>query len=1184
MSTSVLQSEFITKYPCLDYSNNSETDNPNKQEINSNSILNNSSTYLPLSDSPCIVSSPSQSPVCISPTKSYSSSTTGNWMYQCNKGWRFYPAIDNLEIEKSYQDGSPSIELYPYRIDFLRFIQVNMNTGKVRSIIRDGIRPKNICIIKGKEDFDEIETRIDQLTSNTKVGYLTNTLNNEDSFSSLLVEPIFSSIANGTFDFLNNIMKSINFGNSTDSESDCCIEDEHSTNSTEYDGIGSVYLSANSLTNVSNYQIPIKYYKNAVSINSPNRINTSTPLILTPCNSPNTGSTIITPTNTNNQLFSKPICSYTSKNNCHIPCTPRYKKNLSIQSSCNSIFPSKYSSIAPLNGQDVTKNKSPIKISPLMNLSPISNELTKALFSSVNLSPSPSIQSPDKIEDYSKLKYISPSKLFSDTPQISKSKLGYSKSYLSGNLEVDNKPENFEVINFFQPYKYRRTVGIVSSKSFLTKSCSANDKKLVRFNKLSPIVKESCDKFMNLEDVISLPNDTDMYSIKEQCKNPEVQFSNENKSIPDLDIAYIEDLFSPKLSEMNKDSDFSEYNNIQYSDFEGINQYNNSCDYPTSDDDFSSGLSLNFPLSHISYMDEDLLSMDYELNKKKSISKYLGSIQPNIFNENCHSFSPSNNLGTTDPNSSRVIDLRNINPSNGVPYEIIWWSNHSIKSLFVQLDCDIGYSLPFQAPIELLPLLHPLLKGYMDAPNNLIQIKNEIDEPCSVLMGLKNLEIKFLKPSIGEYSKISDFCYKELKNVTPTILDQFEIFQSVLPISIFSLLLTRFPVPAANTFLFSFICNDDSYPHSGMQTIQILSFQLQKKTCMNSKYLTNSWHKDKIGNLNDSSCSHIHLDSHKSNSLKVCPWLAISNIIDEFILRTPIVVKCVLDNCNIMIIPSNVYCNNKSTENNGLKEYDFVILTLNLLIPLLIIHSQCLQNIVIGDNQPFSKDNSDLFININTKIRIDAMILSCKYLPCTFPSIRNIDLVLDLNLDNTNIGSILLLKKNVLHSNSLSITSDEEIPTNQTNNLHGNSLPENDIFICDPYHEDFISKLNSLVREWMNEFIEWFDKYVGDSIEYIEITLYLSLRCIEGNIQDYFILQNRNFYETNIKVDFLMGNSNDISTNFEQISRDFANNIKDCRDNIKNSNLSILISPILANLLLDTTISNSFSRPSTPKP
>ncbi|EEA06142.1 WWE domain-containing protein [Cryptosporidium muris RN66] len=1177
MSTSVLQSEFITKYPYLNYSNNSEADNPNK-EVNSNSLLSNSSsTYIPLSDSPCIVNSSPKSPVCISPTKSYSSST-GNWMYQCNKGWRFYPTIDNLEIEKSYQDGSPSIELYPYRIDFLRFIQVNMNTGKVRSIIRDGIKPKNICTIKGKDDFDEIKTRIYQLNSNNKVGYLTNTLNNEDSFSSLLVEPIFSSIANGTFDFLNNIMKSINFGNSTDSESDC-IEDGDSTNNTEYDGSGSVYLSANSLTGISNYQIPIKY-KDKISINSPNRINTSTPLILTPCNSPNTGSAIVTPTNTNNQLFGKPICSYTTKNN-YIPCTPRHKQNLLIQSPCNSIFPSKYSSVVPLNGQDVTTNRSPVRISPLMNLSPISNDFTKALFSSVNLSPSPSIQSPDKIEDYSKLKYMSPPKLFSNT-QISKSKLDYSKSFLGGNLEVDNKPENFEILNSFQPYKYRRTVGIVSSKSFLTKSCSTNDKKLVRFNKLSPIVKESCDKFMNLGDVISLPNETDMYSIKEQCDKPEVQFSNEDKSIPGLDITDIEDLFSPKLPEINKDSDFPEYDD-KYSNVEGINHYNDLYDHPTSDDDFSSGLSLNFPLSHISYMDEDLLSMDYELNKKKSISKYLGSIQPNIFNENYHSFSPSNNLGTTDPNLSRVIDLRNINPSNGVPYEIIWWSNHSIKSLFVQLDCDIGYSLPFQAPIELLPLLHPLLKGYMDTPSNLSQIKNETNEPCSVLMGLKNLEIKFLKPSIGEYSKISDFCYKELKNVTPTILDQFEISQSVLPISIFSLLLTRFPVPAANTFLFSFICNDDSYPHSGMQTIQILSFQLQKKTCMNSKYLTNSWNKDKVGNLNDSSCSHIHLDSHRSNSLKVCPWLAISNIIDEFILRTPIVVKCVLDHCNIMIIPSNVYCNYKSTKNNEFKEYDFVILTLNLLIPLLIIHSQCLQNIVIGDNKPFSKDNSDLFININTKIRIDAMILSCRYLPCTFPSIRNIDLVLDLNLDNTNIGSTLLSKKNILYSNSLSITSDEEIPTNQKDNLHNNNLPENDISIFEPYHENFISELNNLVREWMNEFIEWFDKYVGDSIEYIEITLYLSLRCIEGNIQDYFILQNRNLHETNVKIDLLMGNSDDISTHFEQISQDFANNIKECRNNIKNSNLSILISPILANLLLDITISNSFSRLSTPK-
>ncbi|KAH8741798.1 WWE domain [Cryptosporidium ryanae] len=533
-----------------------------------------------------------------------------------------------------------------------------------------------------------------------------------------------------------------------------------------------------------------------------------------------------------------------------------------------------------------------------------------------------------------------------------------------------------------------------------------------------------------------------------------------------------------------------------------------------------------------------------------------------------------------DDESHRSIRFEDLNDFLSGNYKTIkWWFNHSIKHVTVNLNSFRNldskasplYKNNKKAQVDIIPLIHPLLTGYLnelDICESSILFSNTItpssikilETQSKVLLGLKSVNVNGLKPRKSEFSSISEFCFKEANNIVPISLIEFKIVHSTIPISLFSMLLTRFPVPAANTFLFSFICNDDNIPNTGMQTVHILDIHLSQKTC--NFHGGNKRNKFKNSNgakniLNNHSCNHIHLDVFRRyNKVKICPWLAISNFIDEFVLRTPILVKCIIDMHNIMIIPSKKrYSNSGNNESNkflklnnpkdGVNEseinYDknyveFVILTASLLLPLLIINSHSIQNIIIGpDNNDLSRGIHNFDGKSLANLRIDSMIFTKKCLPFTFYNIRNFDLCLDHNIDKTEIGvfisgriknltgnasasndnksSALCFRSNISKNRDFFVPNSHNlnyldhdyvgnVAVNKTN-IENFTLKENNKlnseFDNDPKNfEGFSEKLFNVIYIWINEFLSWFDKYVSDTIENLKINLYLTSGYLEA--------------------------------------------------------------------------------------
>ncbi|KAH7650323.1 putative WWE domain [Cryptosporidium bovis] len=602
-----------------------------------------------------------------------------------------------------------------------------------------------------------------------------------------------------------------------------------------------------------------------------------------------------------------------------------------------------------------------------------------------------------------------------------------------------------------------------------------------------------------------------------------------------------------------------------------------------------------------------------------------------------------------DDESHRSIcfeDLSDFISDNGK--KIRWWFNHSIKHVTVDLNSyrDLGKKKSAlkknnkKIEADVIPLIHPLLTGYLnelDVCESSILFSNTLtpssikilETQSKVLLGLKNVNINSLKPRKSEFSSISEFCFKETSNIVPISLIEFKMVHSTIPISLFSMLLTRFPVPAANTFVFSFICNDDNIPNTGMQTVHIFNLHLSQNQC--SFYRRKKKNKLKNGKyaanmLDGHSCNHIHLDIFRRyNKVKICPWLAISNFIDEFVLRTPILVKCIIDMHNIMIIPSKKrYTNSSNSDNNKFlklnnsrdgsnksgidydKNYvEFVILTANLLLPLLIINSHSIQNIVIGpDNNDLSREIHDFDGKSLANLRIDSMIFTKKRLPFTFYNIRNFDLFLDHNIDKTELGIFISGKiKNLTGSKSV-INNINNLPSSSVDNItsickttaSNSRNPEylncnivnaeyktyrescNSIGCKKLYSEfdkemssieGFSEKLFDVIQTWINEFLYWFDRYVLTTIERLNVNLYLTSGFLEAKNFGYDSIVNEKLYS---QLDSELFDNIDII----KLKQRFILNSKAKHPLLDNVSFNIFISNHLKLFTISLTNSNNY--------
>lgn len=465
-----------------------------------------------------------------------------------------------------------------------------------------------------------------------------------------------------------------------------------------------------------------------------------------------------------------------------------------------------------------------------------------------------------------------------------------------------------------------------------------------------------------------------------------------------------------------------------------------------------------------------------------------------------------------DEDSRKLISLGDFDSSTGIPRPINWWFNHSVRHITVKLNCECNsLNRKKTSSLEIIPLLKPLLTGYMNERTPIIEklcpdAVHLSGVSSHVLLGLKSLEIIGLRPNKRELPRISEFCFTELNNIIPISLEELYIVQSIIPISIFSLLLTRFPVPAASTFSFSLICNDDELPNTGLQTIQVINLHLSQNPCSHIKRRSRygkSKGRRHLTYSGDSACSHVHLDIFRMyNHVKICPWLAISNFVDEFVLRTPILVKCIIDSQNIMVVPS---INTKNLRDDSRSLYDhradplgnysassigelprdaeFVILTANLILPLLIIQSHSIQNVIIGGEvEDFQCEHA--VSKTVTKLRVDSMVFSCKCLPFKFFRVRNLDLFLDLNIDKTELGVFI-------RNNSKNGAAKPPVPFARAPDESGQTSDQDRDNYC-------FQQLYDSIDSWICEFSTWLDKYVCcGSIEILRVNLYVTSRYLE---------------------------------------------------------------------------------------
>ncbi|OLQ17311.1 WWE domain protein [Cryptosporidium hominis] len=1023
-----------------------------------------------------------------------------HWMYKSERGWMPFSERNNVYIESKYRSKIETIVIYPYQIDFISFIQTNLLTGTERRILRCDKNNLSINSNKVNKDLVVIDPLLNLLSFNTSgvIRNIFNFLSSDNDYyhrcnTTLQINRTFAAKPpnGGNLDRKQLIVPRLQIENCKGNLlSDSTINTDSHIETT--------------LSPTGGYMIKSPT-KSGLNVTNKCRVNACNRVVQSDVAS--TTNVVINDSEIRDSRRNRSDMSV-----CFEDCTKEEKKDGQL------------SSFSPDTGLD-----DEVKIPRIYFHSVLgSNIPTKNVKLNTDVSSS---SSSNTISNSSMSK-------FGETNKEEGEKSG-SKSQ-SGSKSLF----------FFTPHKYRKSVGIIVprilSSKFSNKKTTKNSEKeaknkYVRFNcgLMSPDQSKH-----TLGGYIGTPRRVNSNSSKEgqSKKKRDLEVSKEvagNKSYSS----------SPLLD--NSSQNLSESSNFNFSETDNLKAFSvKSAFIILNEDAIPFDISENKPVSifdggrgiekvkvtgsgigagtggigsnnegaggylrvlnswnKIGRMQNEF----FETMSEREFSSQRISMDLNDF-EDDETASDTDARFLVDEDSRKLISLGNFDNNTGKPRPINWWFNHSVRHITVKFNCENNFNNK-STSLEIIPLLKPLLTGYMDdqipiarklLPNNQVS-----GISTHVLLGLKSLEIIGLKPNKSEFPKISEFCFTELNNIIPISLEELYIIQSIIPISIFSLLLTRFPVPAASTFSFSLICNDDELPNTGLQTIQVINLHLSQNPCSHIKrrnrYGITRGRKHLAYSGDYSTCSHVHLDIfRKYNHVKICPWLAISNFVDEFVLRTPILVKCIIDPHNIMVVPSFnsrnlrdnsrfLYDHKDSQGNYGISNIgelsrgaEFVIMTANLILPLLIIQSHSIQNIIIGgeiDNQ----SESSSYKNVK-KLRVDSIVFSCKYLPFKFFKVRNLDLFLDLNIDKTELGLFIRNNNSKDGIESISFTKVSEEKSQDI-------IQDSDSY-C-------FQQLYNSIDSWIDEFSTWLDKYVCcDSIEILHVNLYVTSRYLELKVNN----------------------------------------------------------------------------------
>ncbi|KAH8585250.1 WWE domain [Cryptosporidium sp. chipmunk genotype I] len=1012
-----------------------------------------------------------------------------HWMYRSERGWMPFSESNNIYIESKYKSKIETIVIYPYQIDFTSFVQTNLLTGTERRIVRDERNSLSLNNNQGNRELLVFSPLLNLLSFNPS-GILRNIFNFLSSDNNHCRKcntslQAYSTVAakppnGGNMDGKKIIIPRLSIEN--------CKENlfSNSTNSTaSHTGILSSSTGGYMTRSLTKSGLNVEN-KGKCSVNACRRVVQSDVV-----------STTSAGINCDDIKDSRSYCSDMSA--CFEGHTQEEKEG-------------RFLSFCPETGLD-----DEVKTPKICSQRDLENN-TSARCAKTNTDLLSSSSSSSAVSNNSMGKFSETIKDGGEKPS-SKSQCG-SKSLF-----------------FFTPHKYRKSVGIIVPRIL---SCRFNNKKATKSSE-----EEANNKYVRFSCGLISP---------EQSKNSLGGYISTPRRV---------NLNASKEFRSKKKSDSGVLKEVVEKKAQESSLLNNSLQTLSGNTNSNSVVTDNFKAFSVKsafiILNEDAIPFDISDNKPASIFNgggikkrggvesesegsggYLtvlnnwsriGRMQSEFFEtmserefssqrismdlndfEDDEAVSDTDARFLLDEDSRKLISLGNFDNSTGNPRPINWWFNHSVRHITVKLNCEGNFNKK-PVSLEIVPLLRPLLTGYMNEQTPIIgKLFPDIQVSgisSHVLLGLKSLEIIGLRPNRSEFPKISEFCFNELNNIIPISLEELYIVQTIVPISIFSLLLTRFPVPAASTFSFSLICNDDELPNTGLQTIQVINLHLSQNPCSHIKRRNRYGISKGRRNLTysgDSVCSHVHLDIfRKYNHVKICPWLAISNFVDEFVLRTPILVKCIIDPHNIMVVPS---INFRNLGNNSRSSYEhrdtqgsyginnigelsrgaeFVIMTANLILPLLIIQSHSIQNIIIGGEIDNHQSGSFSSKNV-TKLRVDSMVFSCKYLPFKFFKVRNLDLFLDLNIDKTELG--LFIKNNDPKDDikSFSFTQVPEEKSQVANQA------------CDGY---CFQQLYNSIDCWIDEFSSWLDKYVCcDSIEILHVNLYVTSRYLELKVNN----------------------------------------------------------------------------------
>ncbi|KAF7456075.1 WWE domain-containing protein [Cryptosporidium felis] len=1022
------------------------------------------------------------------------------WMYKGETGWTPFSEQDNHYIESNRRKGIKVVIIYPYQIDILNLTQTNLLTGRERRILR----------------------------GNTQLISVKHNRNNEDL---VLIESLFNFISVNTSGILKNMFNLLKF----DKKSKVNFNGAGEPVRTQKDGRSISICKA----------VPKLPLENCESSSSTESASTVSSLSsVAPPDGIHGGKLVgkSRPHGKNKTKTKTRICSRVILGDAAGATKGLSGEIVGVELECSSTYGGTLEAGAEKRDETVYLRDKGV---PKASFQDLSGSAEFGGQDSPPQVPTPGLSV--KLGSF-------------DEPNSSTEK-EHSKAHTSG-------------LFFFAPHKYRKRMGIIVPKILTAKqSCKRTAK--------GSEDKEK-DKFVRFNCGMASP-DRSKHSLGSYIGTPRRMNSSFSKE--------------ERATRKKTNPDFTLENCIE--DISSASPTN--CSFSPTTQDFDSSPTK----SAFIVLDEDVISLDIsEYKSSRNFNGYLetldewnrfGQIHGGLFEtmsenelisrkgmesdfegfEDDGPASDSNMRVLYDEDTRKIITLRDVDLATGAPIPITWWFNHSVRHITVKLcseSHDIRDSLLFP---EIIPLLKPLLTGYLCEKEPIIGRLLPDVQPLGVsshvLLGLKSLEIFALRPKRSEFPKISEFCFTELNNIIPISLEELRIVQSIVPISVFSLLLTRFPVPAACIFSFSLICNDDELPNTGQQTIQIIDLHLSQTPCVHTKR-RNRFVKIKsrksASSSGDSTCSHVHLDVFREyNRVKICPWLAISNFVDEFVLRTPILVKCIIDPRNIMVVPSvnagNIKSSKKCLQSAGdametvseaSRDAEFVILTANLILPLLIIQSHSIQNIIIGGET----NDPTLLSKTATKLRVDSTVFSCRYLPFKFFRVRNLDLFLDLNIDKTELGIFL--------KNTCKVGT--ELPSIRT---------KEDSEYC-------ILQLYNQIDVWIEDFSYWLDKYVCcNSIEILSVNLYVASRYLELKVGNntsssgsshsgeckwcYFEIVDSEIGSSTCASPGSIDVCEDCQLNFESLCRKFSLKCRVNHSSLNDLRIKICVSTILQNLI-----------------